>query len=224
MIKKQLAVCGLLTALLITMAMPVVADRAAAVSPAAHVATAGHAHAALLDKTRFLLHMGFAYFAFHHFVYDRFHAKQTQADGTTYVNLFAKGQPHRTANLVKAAVALVFMVHELKVSYKIAKDSHSGTLHALIAPLAGLSGLATTVYAKLRGCQAGSASSAEATPTALPTPDALPTPGATAVASGGCQYSDKDITSVNDAVNSFSTVSSKNGYTVKDQAFPIPGA
>ena len=97
-----------------------------AVSAQIHVA----ARATLFDKTRFLLHAGAAFYAFHHFVYKRY------KDGGFDAN--ASG---RKTNFVKAGVALLFAYHELKVSYGIANGSSSKTLHALVAPINGLLGL-----------------------------------------------------------------------------------
>ena len=104
--------------------------------PAVHTAS----HPALFDKSRFLLHMGFAYYAFHHFVYARY-----KSGG------FASGASGRTGNFVKAALALVFTYHELKVSYDIANKSSSGVLHAVVSPLNALLGKVNNVHDQLKG-------------------------------------------------------------------------
>lgn len=217
--KRYVLILTLLAALVLSVLAPAVAPATNAAAPAARP----HAHSAILDKTRFLLHMGFAYYAFHHFVYDRFHHKVVASDGTvSYENEFAKGAPHRTANLVKAAIAILFTVHEVKTAYDIANKSHSATLHALVKPLNVLVAAVSGEYAKLRGCQAsGDTSTADttATPTALPTPE-----GTVTVSSSGCQYSDKDITSVNNAVNAFSKTASGDGVSITDKSVPVPGA
>ena len=80
--------------------------------------------AQLFDKTRFLLHAGAAFYAFHHFVYKRY-----QQGG------FAANASGRKGNFVKAAIALVFAYHELHVAYGIANGSSSKTLHLLVAPI-----------------------------------------------------------------------------------------
>jgi len=218
--KKQVAVFAIIAVLVTSVVAPSFVGRVDAASPASRPA----AHTQILDKTRFVLHMGFAYYAFHHFVYDRFHHKVVQSDGTTtYENEFAKGYPHRTVNLVKAAVALFVTVHELKVAYQIANTSHSATLQTLVKPINALLGVTGAEYAKLRGCQSSAnTTSAGATPTPLPTPDL--TADTTPVAGSGCQYSDKDITNVNSAINSFSKTSSQQGVSIKDEALPVPGA
>lgn len=213
----------LTAALVIVLMTSVLAPSFTPTTNAAAPASRAHAHAAILDKTRFLLHMGFAYYAFHHFVYDRFHHKVVQSDGTvTYENEFAKGSAHRTANLVKAAVAILFTAHELKSAYDIANKSHSATLHTLVKPLNVLVAAVTGEYARLRGCQQ-SADTGTADTTPAPTP--LPTPEGTATASSsGCQYSDQDIATVNNAVSAFSKTASSNGVSITDKSVPIPGA
>ena len=102
--------------------------------PAVHSAS----HPALFDKTRFLLHMGVAYYAFHHFVYARY------KNGG-----FASGASGRTGNFVKAAAALLFTYHELKVSYGIANGSSSSTLKLLVSPLNALLGKVSNVHDQL---------------------------------------------------------------------------
>jgi hypothetical protein len=82
---------------------------------------------ALLDKTRFAAHLGIAYFCFHHWV-----LKPIQ-EGE-----FANGAPHRVATIVKGGAALLFAVHEVKVSERIARKSNSPILHSLDGKLVGL--------------------------------------------------------------------------------------
>lgn len=48
-------------------------------------------HPAFFDKTRFAFHLGLAYFAFHHFVYNPYKAGS-----------FKAGAPHRTGRIIKA--------------------------------------------------------------------------------------------------------------------------
>ncbi len=82
---------------------------------------------AFLDKTRFVAHLGVAYFAFHHWV-----IKPLQAGE------FASGAPHRTSTIIKGGAALLFAVHEVRVSQKIAHNSKSPLLHKLDGKLVGL--------------------------------------------------------------------------------------
>ena len=82
---------------------------------------------ALLDKTRFVAHLGVAYFCFHHWVLK----PMQQGD-------FASGAPHRVASIVKGGAALLFAVHEVKVSERIARKSSSPLLHSLDGKLVGL--------------------------------------------------------------------------------------
>jgi hypothetical protein len=82
---------------------------------------------AFLDKTRFAAHLGVAYFCFHHWV-----LKPIQ-DGD-----FSSGAPHRVTSIVKGGAALLFAVHEVKVSERIARKSNSPLLHSLDGKLVGL--------------------------------------------------------------------------------------
>ena len=136
--KSKRIVPGLLALLLAVVAVPPATGGAGAM-PAAPAAGAVRSHAAIFDKTRFVLHMGLAYYAFHHFVYKRY------KEGG-----FAKGAPHRVRNIVKAGIAVLFTYHELKVAYKIANNSHSKLLHALVAPLNALTGQADRLQARLK--------------------------------------------------------------------------
>jgi hypothetical protein len=145
--KGSLIAVTLALAVLVTMLIPgattrvhaanIVAPSAAVSAPVAGVAPA---RAALFDKTRFLLHMGVAFYAFHHFVWARY-----KSGG------FASGAKGRTGNFVKAGIALLFSYHEVKVAYGIANSSHSATLHVLVAPLNKLQSLFNTEAAKLKG-------------------------------------------------------------------------
>ena len=83
--------------------------------------------------TKFVLHSGLAFGAFHHFIYTPLKA------GDFKHPLQHKGE------VVKAGLAAVFAVHELKIAYKDAKASKllsklAGSLGALEAKLAALGG------------------------------------------------------------------------------------
>ena len=135
--KSKFIVLGLAAMLLAAVAAPA-AGRAGAAAPVAPAAGSMQSHTAIFDKTRFLFHMGLAYYAFHHFVYKRY------KEGG-----FARGAPHRFRNIVKAAIAIWFTYHELKKAYQIANNSHSKLLHALVSPLNALIGRANSVHARL---------------------------------------------------------------------------
>ena len=79
---------------------------------------------ALFDKTRFAAHLGVAYFCFHHWVSKPF------KEGA-----FTNGAPHRNSSIVKAGGALLFGVHELKVSNRIAHESRDPLLQKLAGSL-----------------------------------------------------------------------------------------
>src|SRR5690349_14945605 len=122
--KSRLITLALIATLLAGVVAPSFAGRASAAAPAAPAASGMQSHAAFLDKTRFLAHVGAAYYAFHHWVY------------TPYKNgAFKSGTPGRVTAIAKAALALAFSYHELKVAYDIANKSSSKTLHALVKPL-----------------------------------------------------------------------------------------
>lgn len=113
----------------------------AAVLPAANtnVYAANHSAArpAFLDKTRFVAHMGLAFYAFHHYVWVAYRKGE-----------FKSGAPHRTLNLIKAGVALLFAYHEAKTAYTIAQRSNSKTLHVLTSPISKLMNTFYSVQAK----------------------------------------------------------------------------
>ncbi len=94
---------------------------------------------AFLDKTRFAAHLGVAYFCFHHWVLAPYQAGK-----------FANGADHRTASLIKGGAALLFAVHEVKVSQKIAHDSNSPLLHKLDGGLVGLAASFAAVGASMK--------------------------------------------------------------------------
>jgi hypothetical protein len=95
---------------------------------------------AFLDKTRFVAHLGIAWFAFHHFVWKPYQ------DGS-----FNNGAPHRVSSIVKGGVALLFAVHEVKVADKIAQTSSDPLLHKLDGALGGLQTQFSTIGSKLKG-------------------------------------------------------------------------
>ena len=137
--KSTLIATSLVVAVLVGVLAPSVAGRAQAVAPAVPVTAAVQAPPAFLDKTRFLAHVGLAYFAFHHFVWARY--KNHQLD------------LHHKANLIKAGIALLFSYHELKVAYGIANKSNSKLLHALVHPLNVLIAQADSVGTSLKSGQ-----------------------------------------------------------------------
>jgi hypothetical protein len=94
---------------------------------------------AFLDKTRFVLHLGIAYFCFHHWVLKPYQ------DGK-----FANGAPGRVGTIVKAGAALLFAYHEVKVADKIAKNSKSPLLQKLDGGLTALQTQFSTVGTKLK--------------------------------------------------------------------------
>ncbi len=97
---------------------------------------------AFLDKTRFLGHLGVAYFCFHHWVMNPYRE-----------GAFAPGTPHRTAAIVKGGAALLFAVHEVRVSQRIAEHSKDPLLQKLDAGLGGLTSSFSSIGQKLKSGQ-----------------------------------------------------------------------
>lgn len=97
---------------------------------------------AFLDKTRFLAHLGVAYFAFHHWVLKPYEQGS-----------FANGAPHRTVSIVKAGAALLFAYHEAKVSQRIAEKSKDPLLQKLDAGVTSLMGALTSVGTRMKAGQ-----------------------------------------------------------------------
>jgi len=96
---------------------------------------------ALFDKTRFVLHLGAAYYAFH------------QWDIRPYQQgKFSAGAPGRTASMVKAGLALAFAAHEVLVARKVAINSKSPLLKKLVG---GLNTLSTEMGSIGSGLSAG---------------------------------------------------------------------
>ena len=105
----------------------------------AMVAGALSPSAAFLDKTRFAAHLGIAYFCFHHWVLNPYKEGR-----------FSGGAPHRVSSIVKGGAALLFAVHEVKVSQRIAAKSNDPLLHKLMGGLGGLAGSLATVGSKFK--------------------------------------------------------------------------
>lgn len=66
---------------------------------------------------------------------------------------FQSGAPHRTIALVKAGAALLFAVHEVRVSDRIAQKSNDPLLRKLDAGLAALMGTFTAVGQRMKAGQ-----------------------------------------------------------------------
>lgn len=124
--KIKLFAIGLLALLMVSAAGPSFAGRANAAAPSAHVASATGSHAAFLDRTRFLVDMGVAFWCIHH-VYTKYK--------TGY---YAVGEKGRTKHIIAAGVVLFIAYGRLKAAYKRANESNSKTLHALVAPIDAL--------------------------------------------------------------------------------------
>ncbi len=94
---------------------------------------------AFLDKTRFVAHLGVAYFCFHHWVLKPYQE-----------GALAQGAPHRVSTIVKGGVALLFAVHEVKVAQKIAATSPDPLLQKLNGGLTDLTSSFGAIGDKLK--------------------------------------------------------------------------
>ncbi len=132
------------------------------------------------DKTKFVLHAGLGFGAFHHFIYRPF--KQGS---------FASGAHGRIGTLIKAGLAAAFVVHELKLAKQDAESSP--TLCHLVAPFdeaaAALSGISSKLHSgdvnqqdingvasKIDSTQQGAANAGVPAPDQVPTDTQLSSP------------------------------------------------
>ncbi|MCA1656439.1 MAG: hypothetical protein LC713_01790 [Actinobacteria bacterium] len=92
-----------------------------------------------LPKTKFLLHSGLAFGAFHHFIYKPYKAGKLTGGG-----LFS----HKV-NLVKAGLAGLFAYHEIKLALVDAQSSP--LLMKLLSPLTALSDKLKSLGTALKG-------------------------------------------------------------------------
>lgn len=99
----------------------------------------GHA---ILDKTRFVAHLGAAYFAFHHWVWAPYRSGQ-----------FASGAAGRTLKIAKGGAALLFAAHEINVAERVARGSKDPLLQKLDASLVKLQSSFSNVGGKLKSGQ-----------------------------------------------------------------------
>jgi hypothetical protein len=93
-------------------------------------------------NTKFLLHMGLAFGAFHRYIYKPLRAGALRS-----------GAPHRLATLAKGALAAAFIVHELRIARQDALASDQ-----LRPLLVKLDNLETRIKGLIPGLKSGSAS------------------------------------------------------------------
>lgn len=89
-------------------------------------------------KTRFVLHAGIAFGAFHRYIYKPYRAGS-----------FKPGAPDRTKALAKAGATALLVAYEIKQARDAAKDDP--TLCKYVGSLDALSGLATSLAPGLNG-------------------------------------------------------------------------
>ncbi|MGH3856156.1 MAG: hypothetical protein ACRDR6_22245 [Pseudonocardiaceae bacterium] len=112
--------------------------RTASTAPASSAPSAAgcpQVQSASFDKTKFVLHAGLGFGAFHHFIYKPFKAGE-----------FSSGSRGRLGRLVRAGLATAFTVHELRLAKQDAEANPTlcrdiaAPLEAAAAKLEGLSG------------------------------------------------------------------------------------
>lgn len=94
---------------------------------------------ALFDKTRFVAHLGAAYYAFHHWVLTPYKAGK-----------FAAGAKGRTGTITKGGLALLFAAHEVNVAQRVAHNSHDPLLQKMDASLVQLQTSFSNVGGRLK--------------------------------------------------------------------------
>lgn len=124
--KSKLIVIGLVLTLLVGGMAPSFAGRAGAAYMTTPAVSPAQTHVAE-GKIKFAFHAGLAFFAFHHYVYNRYKKHE-----------FDAGAHFRKIHLVEAGIALLFTYHELKVALADANGSNSPVLHKLVSPLNAL--------------------------------------------------------------------------------------
>lgn len=100
--------------------------------------TCAEAGGSRFAKTRFVLHAGIAFGAFHRYIYKPYRAGS-----------FKPGAPERTKALAKAGATALLVAYEIKQARDAAKDDP--TLCKYVGSLDALSGLATSLAPGLNG-------------------------------------------------------------------------
>lgn len=138
--RGKLLSLAVLLSLCVAVLAPV--SSAPAAQAAVSASPAASHNAGLYTKAKFVLHIGFAYWAFHHFVWIPFKAGQL---GANY-----KG------NTVKAGLALLYAYHELKHAYgDMQKDSDLAKLKSTLGePMSALTTTFSALGDKLHGTPA----------------------------------------------------------------------
>jgi hypothetical protein len=93
------------------------------------------ASACFFAKTKFVLHAGLAFYAFHHYIYDPFKAGSFSG-------------PHKTSTIAKAAAAALVVYHEMNEALGDAKCS--GALSTLVSPITAALGLVQSAASTLK--------------------------------------------------------------------------
>jgi hypothetical protein len=130
------AVAGCLAALVVA-GCGSSSSSSSAATPAVSTPAATKTGTTHFAKTKFVLHVGLAGFAFHHWIYNPFKA-----------GAFGKPFSHKVA-LLKAAFASLFIYHELKLAAQDVKSSK--ILSALFSPITLLAAKISALRSQLIG-------------------------------------------------------------------------
>lgn len=134
--RKTFLTLALLAALVTGVLAP---NAAGTVSAAPAVQSTTQSHAQLFNRTRFVVDLGVAFFAFHHWCYNPYKA-----------HAFDKSAPHHVKDIIKCGVALLFTVNRVRAAQKAANTSSSKTLKLLVTPINKLGDAFTSVGTKLK--------------------------------------------------------------------------
>ncbi|MGH3718293.1 MAG: hypothetical protein ACRDRI_05500 [Pseudonocardiaceae bacterium] len=112
-------------------------------SSAAPAASCPEVQTASFDKTKFVLHAGLGFGAFHHFIYKPFRSGE-----------FSSGSRGRARHLAEAGLAAAFTVHELRLAKQDA-EANPTLCRVVAAPLDSAAGSLQLLDNRLSSGQAG---------------------------------------------------------------------
>jgi hypothetical protein len=134
--RSKLIVALLVSALALGAASSVATGSTSRQASVGAVAGPSLASSCFLAKTKFALHAGLAFGAFHRYIYKPYRAH-------------AFTGPDKVKTIAKAAVAGAFVYHEVNIALQDAKCSK--TLSVVVSPLTALGAGFTGLVAKLKG-------------------------------------------------------------------------
>jgi hypothetical protein len=133
---------GLLLLILLTLVVAGCGTKQVTVTGANGQATTETVKNIHFANTKFVLHVGLAFGAFHHYIYTPLRSGELR-----------RGAPHRLATLAKGALAAAFVVHELRIAREDAQSSNQ-----LRPLLVKLDNLESRIEGLIPGLKSGTAS------------------------------------------------------------------